>query len=155
MGSDILDIPCLPQWFQTTDVNMGKEMVHFYETIQQTASQSKVAKKFLRKYQQTQDGLMVWIELVASLDNYAISEDRKQVFESLTKVFNEKHNFIGLNRYWGAIQDAHWLSNTFTEKQKIQVLFNNLKLSHDGYLIKGCRKSCKTFQECVDYLQQY
>ena len=154
MGSEFMDIACLPQCFLTAEANMGKEMVHLYETIHQTAGQSKVAKKFLRKYQQTQDGLMVWIELVASMDNYAISENRKQVFEGLTKVFHEQHNFIGPNRYWGAIQDAHWLSNTFTEKQKIQVLFNNLKLSHDDYMIKGCRKSCTTFQECVDYLSK-
>ena len=45
------------------------------------------------------------------------------------------------------------IGNTYTEKQKMQTLLNNLHFdTGDKYLISHCRNTFSTFQQCYEYL---
>ena len=75
----------------------------------------------------------------------------------INKAFTRNYSG-GLIKYLDNLCEAYSglenVGNTYTEKQKILTLMNNLHLdSGDQYLKSYCRNNYKTFKECVTYLR--
>jgi len=149
----------LPKYIRLTVPQLENATQHLYGAIQTSTRTSQTAQKYLLKYEDTQDGIMTWIELLNTQDKDGNLEVHEQRLINITQREYYVNYPGGLLKYLEDIFDAYCgldnVGNVFSSRQKKQTLLKNLQgiSPQYQYLVEHCRDQCETFSDCYKYLR--
>ena len=143
LGTKAANSPQLPQYISVTEKDVYEAAMHMYGAIQTSCRASNTAKKFLKNRSDSRDGILVWIDLCLNQDNDGNIEVREAKLEAKTcKKYHQGYKG-GLIQYLEDVCDGYAgleeIGSTYSERQKMQTLLNNLEFDHsDMYLVTHC-----------------
>ena len=148
----------MPSFIHVTPGQLMEAASHMFGAIQASCRDSNTARKFLNAHRNTRDGILVWLDLVKNQDKDGNVQVHEAKLESKTRRTYDRNYKGGLIQYLEDVSDGfaglEEIGNSYTEKQKMQTLLNNLHFdSGDKYLISHCRNTFSTFQQCYEYLR--
>ena len=116
-------------------------------------------RKFILKYEASQDGIAAWIEFLRDYDNNGSEEVRATKLENMiSTTYNYKYPG-GFLKYIDTLQANLneldiLLPGQYLESHKKRILFRNLKnVKSLRHLIQACKDRDMTYQEAATYLR--
>ena len=116
-------------------------------------------RKFILKYEGSQDGIAAWIEFLRDYDNNGSEEVRTSKLESMIGIKYTYKYPGGFLKYIDTLQANLneldiLLPGQYLESHKKRILFKNLKGAKNlKHLIQSCRDRDLTYQEAATYLR--
>ena len=116
-------------------------------------------RKFLFKYEYSQDGIMAWIEFLRDYDSNGFEEVRANKLESLIYTKNSYRFPGGFLKYVDTLQANLneldiLIPGQYSNDHKKRILFKNLKNAKGlTHLIQSCKDRNMTYQEASTYLR--
>ena len=156
---NVVNHPDLPPHIRLTIPQVESISSHLYGAIQIASRDSNTARRFLRRHEETQDGIALWIDLLDTQDNDGNRDIHEAKLISVLRTPYYPTYPGGLLAYLDTIADTYSgldnVGNVFTQHQKKQTLLDNLgHLGSHNYLVSHCRDNFKTFDECYNYLRR-
>ena len=116
-------------------------------------------KKFILKYDVSQDGIMAWTEFLRGYDNKKLEEVRMNKLKSLINIKYHSRYPGGFFKYIDTLQ-AHpnkldiLLPGQYGDEQKKRILFRSIKGDRNlRFLIQLCKDQRMSYQKAATYLR--
>ena len=159
---DAIIHPYLPSCINITAYMVVAARQHLFGAIQISTRKAFSIHKYLNKYRDTLDGILVWIALLKEKDNGGNISVRIQ------NLLAKSHQPFGHDYPGGLLKFVHDLESTYAELETLGLnIDNHLRkinllghLDHaestvTDFLSQQCRDCHDTFDECIAYLKEY
>ena len=163
LGVDkIVGHPSLQLSMNLTKTMLIEAREHLFGSIQISTKKAITVHKYLNKYKDTLDGILVWIALLKEKDNGGNIDVRIQnLFAKTQKSFTTKYP-------GGLLKFVHDLESTYAELdtlgmcvaeplRKMNLLghLDRVNSTVTDFLSQQCRDKYESFEECIAYLKDY
>ena len=163
LGVDrVIGHPSLPLAMNLTKTMLIDAREHLFGSIQISTKKAITVHKYLNKYKDTLDGILVWIALLKEKDNGGNTDVRIQnLFAKTQKPFTTQYP-------GGLLSFVHDLESAYAELdilgmcvaeplRKMNLLghLDRVDSTVTDFLSQQCRDKYDSFEECIAYLKDY
>ena len=155
---DTVNNPNLPMTMDMTTSMIINARTHLYGSIQISTRKAITVHKYLKRYKNTLDGILVWIAIQTEKDNDG-NKDMK-----IQRLLSKSHRSFDGNYPGGLLQYCHDIESVYEELKELVVevedsmkrynLLGNLE-SVDSTEAKFLREKFSIFDECLTHLKLY
>ena len=163
LGIDrVIDHPSLHLAMNLTKTMLIDAREHLFGSIQISTKKAITVHKYLNKYKDTLDGILVWIALLQEKDNGGNTDVRIQnLFAKTQQPFTTQYP-------GGLLSFVHDLESAYAELdilgmcvaeplRKMNLLghLDRVDSTVTDFLSQQCRDKYESFEECIEYLKDY